>query len=97
MERNILEGLLEALNLKLQHQPMEKSVSLRIRGAGNILITGTRAYRSDDRADCAIIGTPDTFGSILEGGLGPVKAVMLGRLKVSGDAGAAMAFGRLFG
>ncbi len=97
MGEDILAGLLEALNLKLQHEPMAKSVSLRVQGAGNILVAGTRALRSDERADCALIGTPETFLGILEGRTGPLKAVMTGRLKVAGDAAAAMAFGRLFG
>lgn len=87
----------DALVTRLTNETFEKSVSLRIKDIGNILISGSDAQISDVQADCAIFSSQDTLTQILEGTLNPMKAVMFGKLKVKGDAATAMKFGNLFG
>jgi putative sterol carrier protein len=87
----------DALLIRLQTENFEKSVSLRIKDIGNIIIFGSDAQVSDDQADCAIFSSEETLTQILAGTLNPMKAVMFGKLKVKGDAATAMKFGSLFG
>ncbi|SFI81719.1 SCP2 sterol-binding domain-containing protein [Celeribacter neptunius] len=86
-----------ALADRLKGEHFEKSVSLRIKEVGNLVIKGDTAEISDDRADCAIIADQPTFEKILKGELNPIKAAMFGKLKIAGDAKTAMKFGGLFG
>lgn len=87
----------QALAERLIGEDFEKSVSLRIKEIGNLIIKGDTAEISDDRADCAIIADQPTFEKILKGELNPMKAAMFGKLKIAGDAKTAMKFGGLFG
>lgn len=86
-----------ALAERLEGEDFEKSVSLRIKDVGNLMILGKTATISDDRADCAIIADLPTFEKILKGELNPMKAALFGKLKITGDAKTAMKFGALFG
>ncbi len=97
MSEPFLERALVILAEHLATENFEKSVSLRVKDVGNIVISGQTAVMSDDRADCAVIATEETFEKILSGALNPMKAAMLGQLKIAGDAKAAMKFGSLFG
>lgn len=92
-----LETAKTALLGLLQDADFDKSVSLRIKDVGNIIISGQSAEISDERADCAVIADQGTFEKILDGSLHPMKAVMFGKLKITGDAKTAMKFGALFG
>lgn len=87
----------DALLERLKGENFVKSVSLRIKDIGNIVISGSDARISDDQADCAIFSSQETLTQIMEGTLNPMKAVMFGKLKVKGDAATAMKFGSLFG
>ena len=82
---------------RLVGEDFAKSVSLRIKDIGNIVISGADARISDDQADCAIFSSEKTLTQIMNGSLNPMKAVMLGKLKVKGDAATALKFGNLFG
>jgi putative sterol carrier protein len=86
----------DALLERLAGEDFVKSVSLRIKDIGNIVISGCDARISDDHADCAIFSSQETLTQIMEGTLNPMKAVMFGKLKVKGDAATAMKFGSLF-
>lgn len=87
----------DALLTRLTGEVFEKSVSLRIKDIGNIVISGSDARICDDQADCAIFSSEETLTQIMQGTLNPMKAVMFGKLKVKGDAATAMKFGNLFG
>ncbi len=86
-----------ALAERLEGEDFEKSVALRIKDVGNLVILGNAANVSDVRADCAIIADQPTFEKILKGELNPMKAALFGKLKITGDAKTAMKFGALFG
>ena len=97
MSEPFLERALVILAEHLTTENFEKSVSLRVKDVGNILISGQSAVISDERADCAVIASEETFEKILCGDLNPMKAAMFGKLKIAGDAKAAIKFGSLFG
>ena len=87
----------EALNARLTGHDFTKTVSLRIKEWGNIVISGAQAEISDARADCAVISDRDTLEKILAGELHPMKAILFGKMKIAGDAKTAAKFGSLFG
>ncbi|TNE66319.1 MAG: SCP2 sterol-binding domain-containing protein [Rhodobacteraceae bacterium] len=97
MTKDFLDIAQAALTERLKGENFEKSVSLRIKEIGNLIIRGDTAEISDDRADCAIIADQPTFEKILAGQLNPIKAAMFGKLKIAGDAKTALKFGNLFG
>lgn len=97
MTKDFLDIAQAALAERLKGENFEKSVSLRIKEIGNLIIRGDTAEISDDRADCAIIADQPTFEKILAGQLNPIKAAMFGKLKIAGDAKTALKFGNLFG
>lgn len=96
MTQVFIQTVLAALNDRLAAQPLDKTVSLRIRDIGNIRIERDTATVSDEHADCAIIADQATFQKILDGQINPIKAAMFGKLGIKGDAGTALAFGKLF-
>lgn len=97
MTHEFLHEARDTLMSLLETENFEKSVSLRIKEVGNIVISGQSAEISDAKADCAVIATQAVFTDILNRKLHPMKAVMFGKLKIAGDAKTAMKFGSLFG
>lgn len=97
MTHPFLTTAVEVLTERLKTENFEKSVSLRIKEVGNLVIHGNGVEISDARADCAIISDQESFEKILKGELNPMKAAMFGKLKIAGDAKTAMKFGGLFG
>ena len=50
---------------------------------------------SDENADCTISASEETFTSLLDRKLGVMSAYLSGKLKLSGDLGAAMQLSKL--
>ena len=96
MTTSFLDQASAVLRGKLQTEYFEKSVSLRIKDVGNLIIFQDTVTPSDDKADCAIIADQETFEKILNGTLNPMKAAKFGKLKIAGDAKTAIQFGALF-
>lgn len=97
MADNFLDTARSALLERLVGHDFAKSVSLRIKDVGNIVIEGHGAEISDARADCAILSDRSTLEKILAGDLHPMKAILFGKMKVTGDVATAAKFGNLFG
>ena len=97
MTHPFLEIAKAALLQRLESENFEKSVSLRIKDVGNLVIFGQGVEISDARADCAIMADQESFEKILAGTLNPMKAALFGKLKIAGDAKTAMKFGAMFG
>lgn len=60
-------------------------------GGANVVST------EDKEADCTIITSMETFGSLQSGDLNPMMAVMSGKIKIKGDMGAAMKLQSILG
>lgn len=87
----------EKLNDKLAGGGLEKSIALEIRDEGVILINAAGAHAHDGDADCRLIASAKTFEGLMTGKANPMAQVMMGKLKVKGDASAALKLGALFG
>ena len=94
---DMLETALHGLNKKLAGGGLEKSIALQIKDVGTILIDQTGAALSEAPADCTLKASPKTFQGLLDGSVNPMTAVMLGKLKISGDMSAALKLGTLLG
>jgi putative sterol carrier protein len=80
---------------------IDSSYVFDIAGAGTWTVKvddGKLVVDEGDRGgDCTISASEETFGRILEGKQNPLTAYMTGKLKVSGDVGAAMKLKDLLG
>ena len=81
-------------------QGMSNSYLFDIEGAGTWRVTvddGTVSVQEGDgEADCTIAATDENFQQIVAGDLNPTAAYMTGKLKITGDMGAAMKLQKLF-
>ncbi len=79
---------------------MTNSYVFEIDGAGTWLVDvddgKVSVKEGDGDADATIAATEDTFEQIASGDLNATTAYMTGKLKVSGDMGAAMKLQKLF-
>ncbi|WP_422048527.1 SCP2 sterol-binding domain-containing protein [Shimia sp.] len=65
-------------------------------GADGVLVLADGTATTDDRdTDCTVTISADNLNKLLAGDLKPTTALMLGKLKVSGDMGVAMKLGQL--
>ncbi len=94
---DMLETALRGLNEKLAGGGLKKSIALQIKDVGTILIDQNGAALSNETADCTLTAAPKTFQGLLDGSINPMTAVMLGKLKISGDMSAALKLGTLLG
>ena len=62
---------------------------------GVIVLADNTVSREDRETDCTIRITPDNLAKLITGKLNPMTGVMMGKLKVSGDARVAMKLGEL--
>ena len=65
-------------------------------GPDGVIVLADNAVSRDDRTtDCTIKITQDNLAKLITGKLNPMTGVMMGKLKVSGDARVAMKLGDL--
>lgn len=93
----MLEKIAAKMNEKLDGRGLEKSIALTITGEGRVLADADGARISDDPADCEVRMKAGTLEGLVKGKVNPMTAVMLGKIKVSGDMSAAMSLGKLLG
>ncbi|GAA6180750.1 MULTISPECIES: SCP2 sterol-binding domain-containing protein [unclassified Shimia] len=63
--------------------------------AGVVVLADGTASQDDRDTDCTVSISEDNLVKLLAGDLKPTTALMLGKLKVSGDMGTAMKLGQL--
>ncbi len=63
--------------------------------AGVVVLADNTATQEDRETDCTVSISEDNLVKLLAGDLKPTTALMLGKLKVSGDMGTAMKLGQL--
>lgn len=65
-------------------------------GTDGVIVLADNAVSRDDRdTACTIRITADNLAKLITGNLNPMTGVMMGKLKVSGDAKVAMKLGEL--
>lgn len=62
---------------------------------GQIVLGPDGVLLGDNPADCTIRMTTENLGKLLTGKLNPMTGVVMGKLKISGDASVAMKLGQL--
>lgn len=92
-----LSDIAAKIDQTLKAQPIEKSLKFDCGEDGAILLSGNSATLSDDDADCTLKLSQDNLVKLLTGKLNPMTAVALGKIKVKGDAMAAMKLAKLIG
>lgn len=92
-----IEKIASGINEKLAGGGLEKSIALDITGTGRLRVGDTGAEVSDDPADCTVTMKTEVFEGLITGKVNPMTAVMLGKIKVSGEMSAAMNLGKLLG
>lgn len=101
----LLIKAIDGLNVKLATTEMTSSIRIDIRDLGSIYLddTGARQISTDVElevdieADCTLKASPKTFQGLLDGSVNAKTAVMLGKLKIHGDIGAALKLATLLG
>lgn len=96
---DMITAAVSAINAKLDGKGFEKSIALDIKDEGTIRIdtSGASASDTDTPADCRLIASAKTFQGLMDGSANPMTSVMLGKLKVKGDATIALKLGSVFG
>lgn len=94
---DLIAGAVAHLNEKLAGGGLEKSIAIEVRDEGVILIDTAGARAEDGEADCRLIASAKVFAGLVDGSANAMTQVMLGRLKVRGDASAALKLGGLLG
>jgi putative sterol carrier protein len=91
--REFFEGLPARAN-GAQVDGVDATYVFAIDGAGTWTVTivdgKVAVVEGDKGGDCTISTSEDTFERIVDGGRSPLTAYMTGKLKVTGDLGAAM-------
>ncbi|MEI2804470.1 SCP2 sterol-binding domain-containing protein [Albidovulum sp.] len=65
--------------------------------SGVIVLADGTASTADRETDCTLALSEQNLVKLLDGKLNPMTAVVLGKLKVSGDLGVAMGLAKLLG
>lgn len=93
----IIDQAVEGLNARLPEGGLGSTIAIEIKDEGVILINETGAHAQDGESDCRLIANARTFEGLMKGSINPMTSVMLGKLKVKGDASVALKLGKVFG
>ncbi len=72
------------------HAGSAKTLKLDLRGEGVVFIDGAEVSNDDRPADCTVSVSKDDLEALAKGALDPMRAMMGGRLRVTGDMSVAM-------
>ncbi|SMP05413.1 SCP2 sterol-binding domain-containing protein [Shimia sagamensis] len=79
----------------LKDRTFDGSLKFDCGDAGVVVLADNTATQEDRETDCTVSISEDNLVKLLAGDLKPTTALMLGKLKVSGDMGTAMKLGQL--
>ena len=91
----VIEQAVNALNEKLTQKDFNGCVKMDVIGEGAIIVDQNGARAEDGSADVTMQATAEVFEDIFNDTLSPTTAYMTGKLKIEGDLGQAMAFGKI--
>ncbi len=94
---DFIQKIVSGINKKIDGVDMSKSIALKIKDEGSIIVdqSGARAEEAD--ADCTISCSAKTFKGLVDGSVNPMTAVMMGKIKIGGDKMVAMNLGKILG
>lgn len=90
----VVNAAVEKLSAKIDS--FDSSAKFVITGEGALMIdeAGVRAADEGEEADVTLTASRETFEGIMDGSVNPATAFMMGKLKVDGSMGVAMALGQ---
>ncbi|MCI2400050.1 SCP2 sterol-binding domain-containing protein [Aliiroseovarius subalbicans] len=90
-----VQAIADGINANMPGGGFDGSLKFDCGDDGVIVLSGTQATTQDQDTDCTIRITQDNLTKLLTGKLNPMTGVMMGKLKISGDATVAMKLGSL--
>ena len=93
MLEDIATGIREGLNGKT----FEGSMTFDCGPDGVIVLDNGAVSTEAQPTDCTLRLSTENLKKLLRGQLNPMTAVMMGKIKISGDMGVAMKLGKLIG
>jgi putative sterol carrier protein len=91
----MLEQITAQMAEGLKDRTFDGSLKFDCGDAGVVVLADGTATQEDRDTDCTVTISEDNLVKLLAGDLKPTTALMLGKLKVSGDMGTAMKLGQL--
>jgi putative sterol carrier protein len=91
----MLEQIAAQMAEGLKDRTFDGSLKFDCGDAGVVVLADNTATQEDRETDCTVSISEDNLVKLLAGDLKPTTALMLGKLKVSGDMGTAMKLGQL--
>lgn len=93
----IIAQAVTAMNRKIEGRSFDYKVRFELTGEGVFVADQNGARAADEPSDVTLKAKPKVFAAIADGSQNPAAAVMLGKLKISGDMSLALKIGALFG
>jgi len=90
-----LTAIADGINANLPAGGFDGSLKFDCGEDGVIVLTNGAASTTDQDTDCTIRLSTENLTKLLTGKLNPMTGVMMGKLKLSGNAGVAMKLGSL--
>ncbi|MFY0308389.1 SCP2 sterol-binding domain-containing protein [Leisingera sp. D0M16] len=90
-----LEDIAAGIRTGLAGKTFDGSLKFDCGGDGVIVLADGNATTLDQDTDCTLCLTAANLQKLLAGKLNPMTAVMMGKIKVSGDMGVAMKLSKL--
>ncbi len=91
----MLEQIAAQMAEGLKERTFDGTLKFDCGDAGVVVLADNTATQEDRETDCTVSISEDNLVKLLAGDLKPTTALMLGKLKVSGDMGTAMKLGQL--
>ncbi len=79
----------------LKDRTFDGSLKFDCGDAGILVVADGTASQEDRDTDCTVIISEDNLVKLLAGDLKPMTGLMLGKIKITGNAGVAMKLGQL--
>ncbi|MCE8005498.1 SCP2 sterol-binding domain-containing protein [Aestuariivita sp.] len=91
----MLSEILPKLQKGLENRPFNGSLKFDCGADGVIVLADGTATDVDQETDCTLSLSPENLSKLLMGKLNPMTAVMMGKIKISGNPAVAMKLGDL--
>ena len=91
----MLEQIAAQMAEGLKDRTVDGTLKFDCGDAGVVVLADNTATQEDRETDCTVSISEENLVKLLAGDLKPTTALMLGKLKVSGDMGTAMKLGQL--
>lgn len=92
-----LSDIVDGIQRGLSGKTFDGSLKFDCGADGVIVLADNQASTQDRETDCTLRLSTDNLKKLLTGNLNPMTAVVMGKIKISGDMSVAMKLGKLIG